>query len=694
MFPQKSLIYLSICLAIFIGSSKSDVPTGVIANAFQSSQHLYKTNLKSDQDTFLKPYLIRFEDHRMMLQYGSTTGLVSGVKDTLVSQLDGMILDSWLLNLFGKKTVDITNNKFDANLISENSYRMQYSKVGKDEVAIVFAMNQLTVSKETSSNDTKKYALYARRCSGSNNQPNLICKDSHSIVSFEKPYYGNFGVKGLQNGCSIILWDNSNDMNTNESSTAQEEQNIDFQFIVMQDSKQLSLSAPIFESNQQPNRKLLPNQKQIIQNKKPILLTFKTGNIVIAWEYCEILDGKKNCSFYMKKYTSKLDTKNKKLTLTGTTPKNILIKSKNELNFNDKLDNLIILDDTAEKFIVSYCNVSVAYNICSYKVYDKNLHQIGDKFLMNGENPQILPTGLGGFLALQYVPGTSSNGVPATAATTLFGQLYDANIKPKLGQFDIYTRSTYKYYSCAILEKARNANQKLFFVAFQDLVTNEPIGQFFDLDSGATSGSHFPLTGLDGFEGNKLKGEAFPITFKISDSQFGMIWSYKDSNGPDNTQWTISGQVLEAGHYQNVITYGGIVLSLFIMIFTLVCVVIIQYFISNTMAKKRQEALKMEEKADENTENQDDPNKKLETENEMTDSTFLKGTAVTNTNPLTSQFSGITRKTKDPSVSKEQDNYFDKLIEESKPPALSLGQQLLGGRNKDDTTVPLKDNEK
>ena len=118
MYSKKSLFYVTMFLAIFVGISKSE---GIVANAFLDPEHLYEANIKSDQNSLVKPFLIRFEDHRMMLLYGNTQQLITGTENTLTSQLDSQVLDSRLQNLFGKEMVQITNNSFSTNSTMANS---------------------------------------------------------------------------------------------------------------------------------------------------------------------------------------------------------------------------------------------------------------------------------------------------------------------------------------------------------------------------------------------------------------------------------------------------------------------------------------------------------------------------------------------------------------------------------------------
>jgi len=106
-----------------------------------------------------------------------------------------------------------------------------------------------------------------------------------------------------------------------------------------------------------------------------------------------------------------------------------------------------------------------------------------------------------------------------------------------------------------------------------------------------------------------------------------MVWSYKDDDSKNNNTWKIIGQVLEAGYYQNVVSYGFVVLTLCIMLFSLAVVALALYFVSGSMAKKRQSILKKQEESE--SKDQEASNKLDINETEIQDS-IIKQTSVEN----------------------------------------------------------------
>jgi len=161
-FKTKAALSL-FTLALFITGSlnKSDIPQGIVANAFVGSQKLYSKDLsdmKVDSHPFLKPNLYQFDNGRMMLFFGNSAD-ENDLKhiEAYNSTTKALVLNTWLENLFVTNPINIDNNTFLPEKTAKNNYDAGYSRIGGTKVATVWTHNQSTAVKG-------KYGLYATFC--------------------------------------------------------------------------------------------------------------------------------------------------------------------------------------------------------------------------------------------------------------------------------------------------------------------------------------------------------------------------------------------------------------------------------------------------------------------------------------------------------------------------------------------------
>lgn len=262
---------------------------------------------------------------------------------------------------------------------------------------------------------------------------------------------------------------------------------------------------------------------------------------------------------------------------------NMLLHQQRNIDVVEKLELVQVLSPVDQTFFVTVCNISNFYKICTVRLYNKDLQQVGNAFLLNGQNFRLIPHPTG-FIALQFV---SNAGQPANEPknpVTLYGQLYNIQAKTISGVFPIYSAPTHIFFSCEIFFKQRNVQEDVFFVSFQDAATHKLYGQFFALTSGEKAGDYFRLN-----TEKTLEEQSYPIVYKINTRSFGVAWSYASGNEDGTIKWwEIRGQVFEAGPYQYIVGYGWMSLSWFLMLTLGVCIFLLMW-VAHRMFIKRLE---------------------------------------------------------------------------------------------------------